>query len=250
MKQILFLLFISLVLTPLSSQNKWSVGPNISIGFSGQQQTSEDILDYSSSTYTSKTISKVQPSFGIGFSAERYIGKRWGINLGVAYNFMQHYDFHQNSSQTKRGLFVSDFYASNQNRLIAHQIQTPFQARFYFGKKSGTRPFLSAGGVAIYTIAAKQENKHLWSSTGNTSQFSDSYSYQLDEEWSPIKRLNFTPTFGLGIDFGIFSIEINRTNVVLKKEGYSQYNLIESNSFIPLETKKSSSTLMTIKYKL
>ena len=250
MKQVIFLLFLSLAFTSLKSQNKWSLGPTINLGFSGEQQKSDTNYDYGPGVFVSELNSKVQPSFGIGFSVERYFGKRWGINIGIQYNFLQRYDFTTETNQPKTGIFTTAYYASNKISLIAHQLQAPLQARFYFGKKRSFRPFLSAGGIGTYTISAKQDNQYTWSSSRIVSQSIDSFSYDFDEDWSAIKRFGLTKIVGLGIDFGIFSFEINRIQSVLKQGGYYDTRLVDVNSYLPFASKKLHSTMMTIKYKL
>jgi len=251
MKQsILFILFLSLIATALKSQNKWAVGPTVLTGFSGEQQQNKETYDYSSETYTSKTINKVQPSFGAGFSAERYFGKRWGINLGVQYNYIQRYDFFENDTRSRRGLFSTPYYSSSAKRLIAHQLQAPVQARFYFGKQGKTRPFLSAGGLFTYTLSAKMKSEYISSSSGITNYSSNDSQYELDKEWTPMKRYKKSFFFGFGIDFKVFSIEINRIQAVLVENNAYNNTYIGYDCLCYTLKRKTNSTLMTIKYKL
>jgi hypothetical protein len=237
----------------LLGQSKWEFGPSINIGFSGKRQLDESPYEYTGGRTVSLEKSKLRPSFGAGFYVKRFIGKRWGLNLGAQYIYNQLYNESQytNYSTSLNSLI---YFSTPETKLINQQLQAPLQAHFYFGKPGGIRPYLSLGGQFSYTLSTTENTENLYSSNGETS--TDTWEQKLDftNQWNALKRFDSSIIYGIGIEFDHFILELNRTKIIHQSNDYYRYNTYNYNCpygcYGSGSFRKVPITAMSFKYKL
>ena len=252
MKNHLILILCLLLAGNVFAQNKWAFGPVLSLGFSGENQHKVSEFPSRSGSFVSIEQSILQPAFGVGFSAERYMGKRWSINLGVEYSYLQSFDRTESIFYNTVGTLIS--YNKEDRKLIAQQIQVPLQAHFLFGNPGAIRPYISIGGLANYALSATQIVESIYP-LGNGEVVHSTYrdKYDLGNGYSTLKRLNLSVFYGIGIEFKVFSIEFNRSQAALRESPFYLYYLIDYDSFINLDTstptEQTPLSRMLIRYK-
>lgn len=238
----------------LVGQSKWKFEPSISFGYSGEKESENPSDEYfGGGSYNSVKEKKRLPSFGAGFSVERLIKKRWGISLGAHYNYSQ--SFNRNEYSYYSVLDVLSSYNAIEENFIYQQIQAPLKVQFYLGKPGGIRPYLSLGGQAIYNISVSSSSQSLYTSGSEVYTYESDYTYDFNNEWNNLKRLNFFPAYSIGVAFQKFSLELNRSPILLTGNAiYPYYNsyycdcLCDCNSYAP--PVKIHSTALSIKYRL
>lgn len=242
-----FCFFFSL----LSGQSKWNIGPSVIFGLSGEQQFHEiDYETYGNARTYSFEESKVLPSMGAGIQVERLIGKRWGINIATQYSYIQRFERSEYSYFSSPLSSLSSFNLT-ETKFISHQIQAPVQLHFYFGKPGKVRPYISLGGQLSYAISVKQETETLYASNGEASVNEWSNKYDLKSEWSDIPRFSTSMSYGLGVAFKGFAVEVNRVQNVLTTTNYNgSYRLNYYSPYGLYQPSKSKihTTIMSVKY--
>ncbi len=197
----------------LSGQNKWNIGPSVTLGLSGEKQFQE--INYNNTRSDGFEESKVLPSLGAGIQIERLFGKRWSINLATQYSYIQRFErVEYNYFSSPLNSLTS--FNSSKRKLTSHQIQAPIQVHFYFGKPNKIRPYLSLGGQISYSVSAKHESESIYVSNREAYINDWSNEYNFKEGWAPIERFSTSMIYGLGLAFKGFSVEMNRVQNVLK----------------------------------